>query len=119
MKAFIAAVSAMVLITAFVFFNSFFSARLIDEITDFAEQVNEGTTPDEMQSLSEAYMNRRAYLALTVSHKDLSDIEDLIAELIGSATVGDEDGIEVTKSRLISALAHLRRLCAITFDSIL
>ena len=64
-------------------------------------------------------MKRQTYLSLTVSHDDLSDIEDIIAELRGAAEVGDKDGVRIAKSRLGSALSHLRRLSGVNLDSIL
>ena len=119
MKAFIAAVCALLTVTALVFLNSFFTARCIDEVLGKIEDVDGNSSVRELEELSDYYMKRQIYLSLTVCHDDLSDIEDIISELIGSAEVGDKDGIMIAKSRLISALSHLRRLSGINFDSIL
>lgn len=119
MKVFTASVCALAAVTILVFMNSFLSAKLIDSVMEKIERIDTDTTQDELYEISDFYMKRQTYLALTVSHDDLSEIEDIIAELIGSGAVCDADGVIIAKSRLISALSHLRRLSGINLDSIL
>ena len=45
--------------------------------------------------------------------------EDCLAELKGHLAMGDIEGAEVTKSRLIRFLEHLRRLVGFNIDNII
>lgn len=60
-----------------------------------------------------------SFIGLTVSHEDLTNIEDCFAELTGYLSVGDTDGAEVAKHRLIRHLEHLRRLIGFNIDAII
>ena len=119
MKSFIVSVCALATVTSLVFLNSFFTAKCIDEVMEKIDETGDDASPEEFYELSDFYMTRQTYLSLTVCHDDLTNIEDIIAELIGAAEAGDSDGIKIAKSRLSSALSHVRRLSGINFDSIL
>ena len=58
-------------------------------------------------------------MGMTVSHEDLTAIETGFSEMIGYLSVGDRNGAEVTKSRLLDALGHLRRLTGINIESVI
>ncbi len=73
----------------------------------------------EFTACYERFEKREHYLSLTVSHSDLTDIDDCFAEIIGSANVKDTENIIITKNRLINSIEHLRRLSGINLDSIL
>ena len=66
----------------------------------------------------ENFRREENFLSLTVNHNDLTDIEGLYSEMLGYLAVNDRDGAKVTKSRLIDALSHLRRLSGINISSI-
>ena len=94
-------------------------------------QVNE--TKDELSSLSvkdegalgkareieREFRRRLAYISLTVSHDDLTEIEQSFAELISYLELSDTDGAYVTKNRLLDSLEHLGRLSGFNIDSII
>ena len=66
----------------------------------------------------EDFRKTENFISITVSHDDLTNIEDGFAELVGYLKVSDSDGAEIVKSRLINSLEHLRRLSGVNFDSI-
>ena len=104
-----------------VIINSIVLKNVIDEIlaevTDASDDDAE-LAIDEYSEIYEKYQRMSSYISLTVNHEDLTDIENSFAEIIGAAKSGDLGGIVTIKSRLISALQHLRRLSGINIDSI-
>lgn len=119
MKPFIISCAALLAVTLAVFLNSFFVRRCIDTTVAELEALGDGADASDYNELLDRYMKRQSFLALTVNHDDLMNIEDIFFELIGSCEAGDDDGVKVSKSRLLGALSHLRRLSGINFDSIL
>ncbi|MBO5101676.1 MAG: DUF4363 family protein [Clostridia bacterium] len=97
------------------------------EISSLARAVSElnirGITPEESKARADAlfteFKKKEPYISITVSHDDLTNIEDGFAELIGYLSVEDKDGAEVTKYKLENALLHLRRLSGFNIDSII
>jgi hypothetical protein len=73
----------------------------------------------KISKLFEKYRSEESYVSLTVNHDDLTNIEDIFAELIGNLSVNDIDGARVTKNRLLRSLEHLRRLSGINLDSVI
>ncbi|MBQ8380417.1 MAG: hypothetical protein IJY18_00840 [Clostridia bacterium] len=118
MKQLIAASIALAFVVAAVFLNSYFVEKCISDIIDEVEDMPNDGELSEYEALYERYMKRQGFIALTVSHEDLTVIEDIFAELLGSVKAKDEDGITIAKSRLSGALWHLRRLSGVNFDSI-
>ena len=90
--------------------------RLISEIEEVS--VNEFTL-DKLLKIDEKFKKTEIYIAMTVSHDDLTNIEDCFAEMEGYLSVGDTNGAEVSKSRLISFLEHLRRLVGFNIDTLI
>jgi hypothetical protein len=116
------AIAHFILLTviASVIINSELCKTLVEEtIREIESTDTETASKESYEKIFDKYMRRQQYIGLTVSHDDLTNIEDCFRELIGSAEVDDNDNITITKSRLTGALRHLRRLCGINFDSIL
>ena len=121
MKTKIFAVSTIIIIIVFVSINNYF---LKNEITRIMQGVESLDTDAENASesalrLQKEFRRSENYISITVSHDDLTNIEDGFAELVGCLTVGDLESAWVVKSRLINSLEHLRRLSGINFDSII
>ena len=89
----------------------------IEEVTSF--NIAENATKDEAERIFDKFLKREHYISLSVSHEDLTSIEDCFCEMIGYLKVGDKDNAEVTKGRLINSLEHLRRLSGFNIDSII
>lgn len=115
---------AITTITAVIMFVSINTSLLETEISELINKVDELDT-DAKNALSHAentykiFKKNENFISITVSHDDLTNIEDGFAELVGYLRVGDADGAEVVKSRLINSLEHLKRLSGINFDSII
>ena len=104
-----------------VIINSIVLKNIIDEIlcdvTD-ADEEDAELAFNEYTEIYEKYKKMSSYISLTVNHEDLTDIENSFAEIIGAAKCQDIDGVITIKSRLVSALKHLRRLSGVNLDSI-
>ena len=89
----------------------------IEEVTSF--NIAENATNEEAERIFDKFLKREHYISLSVSHEDLTMIEDCFCEMIGYLKVGDRDNAEVTKGRLINSLEHLRRLSGFNIDTII
>ncbi len=81
--------------------------------------VNEEGALERGKEIEKEFRKRIAYISLTVSHDDLTEIEQSFAELIAYLEIGDTDGAYVTKNRLLDSLEHLGRLSGFNIDSII
>ena len=121
MKTVRAAAILLVVTLLTVIVNSIVLKSMINDISDeviAAEEKNTEKAYAEYTEIYEKYKKKSTYISLTVSHEDLTDIENSFAEIIGAAKGGDIDGIITVKSRLVGALNHLGRLSGINLDSI-
>ncbi|MBO5907458.1 MAG: DUF4363 family protein [Clostridia bacterium] len=103
--------------------NSFILHREIDTITEKIRslEINDGQTDaavGKAEEIREYFRKKESYISLSVSHEDLSNIESILAEMIGQLEVGSCDDARVAKSRLIDALGHLKRLSGVNIDTI-
>ena len=102
--------------------NCFILGKIITNVTDMVEKVQVEDCEELKEELERIYAffkKRESYIALTVSHDDLTNIEDAFAEMIGAAEAADTDSVTIAKSRLLDALGHLKRLSGLNIDSIL
>ena len=120
MKTVIAAYVVLAVIILIVIINSFVISHNIDVILEKLRGTPDNIDAEELyEDIFDDYIEKQKYLGLTVSHDDLTNIESEFYEILGAASVGDNDALKIAKSRLIGALTHLKRLCGINFDSIL
>lgn len=111
-------ICSVLLITA----NAIALGRIIDTTVAEVTAAEEEDTEKATKAYTELYENfkrKESYIALTVNHGDLMNIEDAFAEIIGAAKADDKESLMIAKSRLIDALGHLKRLSGINIDSIL
>lgn len=122
MKVKILAAVILILVLLASALNTHFLLRSIDEIENSVEALSfeapASESKSEAEALFESYKKAEGFLSLTVSHNDLTDIESFFSEMIGYLSVSDKDGAKMAKSRLIDALAHLRRLSGVNISSI-
>ena len=119
MKIVITAHIILLIIITTVVTNSLVCKLLVNKTIEEIDELDTAQASiSDYKRVFDQYMKRQQYIGLTVSHDDLTNIEDCFRELIGSAEAGDNDNITITKSRLTGALSHLGRLCGINFDSI-
>jgi predicted xylose isomerase-like sugar epimerase len=122
MKVKILAAVILILVLLSSALNTHFLLRSIDKIENSVEalsfEASASESKSEAEALFESYKKAEGFLSLTVSHNDLTDIESFFSEMIGYLSVSDKDGAKMAKSRLIDALAHLRRLSGVNISSI-
>lgn len=122
MKAVKIAILILVILTVSVYANSLYIGYITDKIAIKVENI---TTDDISKAVSEfeivfkEFQKAEKYISITVSHDDLTNIEDSFAEIIGAAKAGNTVGVITVKSRLKDSLLHLGRLSGINIDSIL
>lgn len=122
MKAVKIAILILVILTVSVYANSLYIGYITDNIAIKVENI---TVDDIAKALSEfekvfeEFKKAEKYISITVSHDDLTNIEDSFAEIIGAARAGNTVGVITVKSRLKDSLFHLGRLSGINIDSIL
>lgn len=91
--------------------------RLIDRIS--AIDPYSATAGEEAQDAYSLFREWELYMSLTLSHNDLTNIEDSFVELLGYLSVDDGDQALVIKNRLLNSFEHLRRLSGFNFDSVI
>ena len=121
MKQKILAIFLFVIIISFVIINSLILTSLTDAMIINVEGLNleETNSLEKASDINYTFTKMKNYIGLTVSHDDLTNIEDCLAELGGCLEIGDTDGATITKHRLISFLGHLRRLVGFNIDTII
>ena len=115
MGAKIFAVITVISIVMLCIFNTAAVNRRIDEIVAEVEASENG---DSSRAAREKYQKYERLISITVSHEDLMLIGDLFAQYESEAAEGSPDA-KITKSRLLGAFEHLRRLCNLNVDSVL
>lgn len=115
MGAKIFAVITVISITLLCIFNTAAVNRRIDELV---ADIEASSDADSARAVREKYDRYERLISITVSHEDLMAIEDLLAEY-ESETESDPEAAKITKSRLLGAFEHLRRLCNLNVDSVL
>ena len=89
--------------------------RRIDEVTDALEVADD---EGEIKEIRARYKGYERLISISVSHEDLMAIDDLFSQYEAEVEA-DAEGTEITKSRLLSAFSHLRRLCTLNIDSVI
>ena len=121
MKEKILAVALLILVIAFVTVNTLILDKQIEDVTERVNSLSiKGENAKESaKKIYDDFMKKEKYMSFTVSHDDLTSIEDCFVEMIGFISVDDIPNAEVTKSRLISYLEHLRRLSGFNIDAVI
>ena len=55
---------------------------------------------------------------MSVSHEDLTSIEEILSEIEGALKAKDKNAVIIAKSRFESAVLHLGQLSALNIESI-
>ena len=121
MKEKILSITQLILVITFVTINTSILIKQVDKVKEDVNALlpDSDGSEDEARRIYENFMKKEQYISLTVSHDDLTSIEDCFVQLIGYLSVNDIKNAEVTKSRLISYLEHLRRLSGFTIDAVI
>ena len=73
----------------------------------------------ELNKVAEQFKHAEKYISITVSHDDLTNIEEGFSDLIGAAEAGMMGDVERIKNRLVDSIGHLGRLSGFNLDSII
>lgn len=124
MKEKIGAVILLITVIGFVIVNSLILKQKIDKTIESVQLLNidDSNINDRKNNAEEIFRIFEKYeifISLTVSHDDLTNIENSFVEMIGYLSVEDVENAQVAKSRLIHSLEHLRRLSGLNFDAII
>lgn len=121
MKSKIFAGVTVISIVFLVIFSTLYIEREIDDmiLAVSAIEVNDERAASDIKRIREKYEGTSRYISIFVTHDDLTNIEDLLAELEGCLSVKDTKEAYVVKMRLINSLEHLRRLSGINLESII
>ena len=122
MKAFCFSLFTLVILLALVSVNSIYIERFTNELVCKLDEIDEQSpqsAKNELEELAKEFESAEKIISLTVSHSDLTNIEEAFAEIVGAASANDSTTVTITKSRLKSALLHLGRLSGINIHSII
>lgn len=121
MKEKIFAVVILIAVVTFVIANTLIIESQIGDIEKAVSSLNTESknAVETARKIQEDFMHKERFISLTVSHDDLTNIEDCFVELVGYLSIGDADNAKVTKDRLTHSLEHLRRLSTFTIDAII
>ncbi len=124
MKEKVTAILLIIFLLSAVCINTLYLTSEIDKITNAVTLINidknkDSGTKNEAERVFNQYKRAEIIISLTISHEDLTNIEDCFVEMIAYLSIDDTDNARVAKSRLINSLEHLRRLSGLNIDSII
>lgn len=101
--------------------NAVYIKNITTSLADSLEEIDiySESAQGEFERAFENFKRNEKIISLTVSHDDLTSIEDSFSELMGACETGKISEIAIIKSRIIDSLEHLRRLSGFNPDSIL
>ena len=96
--------------------NSYYIRNTTDRLDVALDAAN---TAEDFENIYSEFKEAENIISLTVSHDDLTKIEEGFAEIIGAAYSNDTQTVLTIKSRLKESLRHLGRLSGFNIESIL
>ena len=121
MKEKIIAIAILCIIAIGVSANTLMLRQSIAELEDKIDEIDikSGTSLLDLKEIYEEYKEKKYLLSLTVSHDDLTSVDECFIDAIGYLKSGNIENADVVKSRLKYFLEHLRRLSGLNIDSII
>ena len=122
MKAVKISIAVLLTLTVSVAANSLYINHMTKDFSKKLEHVNieDGENLTEtFEKIFNNFKKAERFISITVSHDDLTNIEESFADIIGAAKAGAKSDIERIKSRLVDSLEHLGRLSSLNLDSII
>jgi hypothetical protein len=116
------AIAVLLLLATAILANSYYIKYITSDLTKRINAVdieNTETAKKEFEGIYNKFKKAERYISLTVSHDDLTNIEEGFADIMGAFEAGAKNSIIMIKSRLTDALEHLGRLSGINLDSII
>lgn len=116
------AIAVLIILAAAVLANSLYIKHITTELAKMIDSVDTEDmekTKREFADIYDKFKKAEKYISITVSHDDLTNIEEGFADIMGAIEAGAHTSIIMIKSRLSDALEHLGRLSGINLDSII
>ena len=104
-----------------VIFNSVYISRFTEKLYALSKEGGHDSIEElelKFEKINRIYRSNEIFISLTVSHEDLTNIEDILSEINGAIESKDVNSVIIAKSRFESAVLHLGQLSAINIDSI-
>ncbi len=109
----------MLLLT--VIFNAVYISRFADKLYELStEDSGDDILSLELkfEKINDIYRKNEIFISLTVSHEDLTSIEEILSEIEGAFAAKDKNAVIIAKSRFENAVLHLGQLSALNIQSI-
>lgn len=121
MRAVKIATVVFLLLTLAVSANSLYIRHLTKEFCDELDRISvyDENASEELKAVAKKFKRAERFISVTVSHDDLTNIEEGFADLIGAAEAGMTGDVERIKNRLVDSIEHLGRLSGLNSDSII
>ena len=122
MKAVRIASATLIILLAVIIINSVYISKTTEKFADKIKETNTedlAVTAEQLRQIYSQFKKAEKIISITVSHDDLTNIEEGFADIIGAAEAGMRANVITVKSRLEDALRHLGRLSSINLDSII
>lgn len=122
MKAVKIAISVFLILFVAIILNSLYISNRTEKIADEISKIDTNDlskTKKRLEEICADFKKAEKFISITVSHDDLTNIEESFADIIGAAEAGMTANVITIKSRLEDALRHLGRLSSINIDSII
>ena len=102
--------------------NSVYITKTTEEFANAVKEIdteNLDITADKLKEIYAEFKKAERFISITVSHDDLTNIDESFSDMIGAAEAGIRANVIAIKSRLEDALRHLGRLSGINLESII
>ena len=101
------------------------NALYISRFTEKLYSISVEESAEELESYTEKfaeikriYTKNEVFISLSVSHEDLTSIEEILSEIEGALKAIDKNAVIIAKSRFENAVLHLGQLSALNIESI-
>lgn len=122
MKAAKIATLCLIILALSIFANSLYIEKTTKRLSQMVKQADISDMEkcnEEYERIFKEFKKAERFISLTVSHDDLTNIEEGFADIIGASRAGISANVMIVKSRLEDSLEHLGRLSGINLDSII
>jgi len=104
-----------------VIINAVYISRFTDKLYSISAAEGEDDITilgEKFKKIDELYRKNEIFISLSVSHEDLTSIEETLSEIKGALRAGDKDAVIIAKSRFESAVLHLGQLSVLNIESV-
>ncbi|MBE6644362.1 MAG: DUF4363 family protein [Ruminococcaceae bacterium] len=102
--------------------NSIYISKTTEKFADAIKEIDTNNlemTSNKLKEIYASFKKAERFISITVSHDDLTNIDESFSDIIGAAEAGMKTSVITIKSRLEDALRHLGRLSGINLESII